>query len=559
MSVVYKCKECGGEIETQENGLGKCLYCGAVQTLPKEKDDNFNNLLNRANDYRLSCDFDRAIYLYEEALKQCETEPEAHWGLFLSKYGVEYVKDSSSLSYKPTLHRISSTSVFDDIDYLAAIKNADMYASIQYKKDAELIEAVLKELLILSNNQEAYDIFISYKEQDDVTKQRTDDSFLAHNLYNELVGKGYKVFFAPKSLTAGLYEPQIYSAIISSKVMIVLGTKPEYFNAVWVKNEWLRFSELIDNGENKIIIPVYKYMDAYDLPNKLAKYQAYNMDDISFLQSLTDIISKYVNKTDRLSFDDNPAAENASLERGFITLGDGDFVNANNFFENALNINPHCAQAYFGKMMVEMRITSRDQILTTSIPLKNFNNFKKALMYADQQFKTNLINLEQTVQDNCNKKDFDRFRKDFNSIKSVSDVDIFKNNYNIEECNYLDDKEYWKSELKKKEQGFPLFEEKMNVKIEEMNVLTKKIQRFEYAKEHALIFKFLFMTPFGWIFGVVTLLWGFIFGTLAGILELIIKPHILKGKLENLANEKTNLQNEIDEINKEYKYLFEEK
>ena len=217
MSIVYKCKECGGEIEPQDNGLGKCLYCGALQTLPKDKDDKIQNLLNRANDFRLNCDFDRAIFEYEEVLKLSETEPEAHWGLFLSKYGVEYVKDNMTFTYKPTLHRISSVSVFDDVDYKATLKYADSISVIQYKKDAEDIEMVMKELLLLSANQEPYDVFLSYKEMDDVTRQRTDDSYLAHDLYNELTSKGYKVFFAPKSLGVGLFEPKIYSAIISSK------------------------------------------------------------------------------------------------------------------------------------------------------------------------------------------------------------------------------------------------------------------------------------------------------------------------------------------------------
>ena len=148
MSVVYKCKICGGEIQPNEDGrIGKCLYCGAVQTLPKEKDDKVSNILNRANDYRLNCDFDRAIYEYEKVMELDETEPEAHWGLFLSKYGVEYVKDNMTFSYKPTLHRISSISVFDDVDYKATLKYADSISVMQYKKDAEDIEMVMKELM----------------------------------------------------------------------------------------------------------------------------------------------------------------------------------------------------------------------------------------------------------------------------------------------------------------------------------------------------------------------------------------------------------------------------
>lgn len=423
MSVVYKCKECGGEIDPQENGLGKCLYCGAVQTLPKDKDDKIQNLLNRANDFRLNCDFDRAIFEYEEALKLSETEPEAHWGLFLSKYGVEYVKDNMTFTYKPTLHRISSISVFDDVDYKATIKYADSISAMQYKKDAENIEMVMKELLLLSANQEPYDVFLSYKELDDITRQRTDDSYLAHDLYNELTSQGYKVFFAPKSLGVGLFEPKIYSAIISSKVMIVLGTQPKYFDAIWVKNEWSRFAELIDNGEQKVLVPVFKNMEAGQLPNRLAKYQALDMSNISFLQTLTGIIAQSVNHQSRVNFNKDSSAEDAYLERGFLALEDRDFTQANAFFENALNLNPHSSQAYFGKLMVEMKITKQEQILTSSKPLNEYANFEKAIRFADQKLKTILLQYEQKVQDTINETQYNYILDLMKSVKSIDELE----------------------------------------------------------------------------------------------------------------------------------------
>ena len=443
MSVVLKCKECGGDIQPQENGLGKCKYCGAVQTLPKDNDDTIQNLLNRANDFRLNCDFDRAIYEYEEVLKLNEAEPEAHWGLFLSKYGVEYVKDNMSFSYKPTLHRISSVSVFDDVDYKATIKYADSISVMQYKKDAENIEMVMKELLLLSTNQEPYDVFLSYKEADDITRQRTNDSYLAHDLYNELTANGYKVFFAPKSLGVGLYEPKIYAAIISAKVMIVLGTKPQYFDAVWVKNEWSRFAELIDNGEKKVIVPVYKDIEAGDLPNRLAKFQAYDLSNISFLSSLLEKISEYANNKSQVSFDKNKSAEAAYLERGFLALGDGDFTKADSFFENVLNLNPHNSEAYFGKLMVEMRVTKQEQILTSPNYLKEYANFEKAVRFANQQLKTTLLKYEQVVKDSINEqkynfanskisklnpqeKDYLEASKIFDSISTYKDAEAKK-------------------------------------------------------------------------------------------------------------------------------------
>ena len=82
-------------------------------------------------------------------------------------------------------------------------------------------------------------MFICYKETDD-SGSRTKDSTLAQDIYYQLTNEGYKVFFSRITLEDKLgqqYEPYIFAALNSAKVMLVIGTKAEYFNAVWVKNE----------------------------------------------------------------------------------------------------------------------------------------------------------------------------------------------------------------------------------------------------------------------------------------------------------------------------------
>ena len=49
------------------------------------------------------------------------------------------------------------------------------------------------------------------------------------------------------------YEPYIFSALNTSRVMLSLGTKPEYFNAVWVKNEWSRFLKIMKKDRSKLL------------------------------------------------------------------------------------------------------------------------------------------------------------------------------------------------------------------------------------------------------------------------------------------------------------------
>ena len=42
---------------------------------------------------------------------------------------------------------------------------------------------------------------------------------------------------------------------------------------MWVKNEWSRFLKLIKSNKNKILIPAYKEMDPYDLPDEFSHLQ----------------------------------------------------------------------------------------------------------------------------------------------------------------------------------------------------------------------------------------------------------------------------------------------
>ena len=58
------------------------------------------------------------------------------------------------------------------------------------------------------------------------------------------------------------YEPYIFAALNSAKIMLAFGTDYEYFNAVWVKNEWSRFLKLMAKDKEKHLIPCYKGIDA---------------------------------------------------------------------------------------------------------------------------------------------------------------------------------------------------------------------------------------------------------------------------------------------------------
>ena len=76
--------------------------------------------------------------------------------------------------------------------------------------------------------------------------------------------------------------------------MLVVGTKPEYFNAVWVKNEWSRYLKLLKKDRKKLLIPCYRDMDPYTLPDEFAHLQSQDMSRIGFIQDLIRGIKKVI-------------------------------------------------------------------------------------------------------------------------------------------------------------------------------------------------------------------------------------------------------------------------
>lgn len=295
--MVFKCKMCAGEMDFQKgSGIAECPYCGSKQTLPKLQDEKMATLYERANHYRRSSEFDKAIGIFEQILNEDNTDSEAYWSLVLCRYGIEYVEDPATKKQVPTIHRAQYTSVFADEDYKKAIEFASKEQKVVYATEAKAIDDIQKNILAISQNEEPFDVFICYKETDE-NGNRTQDSVIANDLYHQLTAEGFKVFFARITLEDKLgsaYEPYIFAALNSAKVMVAIGTKPEYFNAVWVRNEWSRYLDLIKKGEDKVLIPAYKDMDAYSLPSEFAYLQSQDMSKIGFLQDLIRGIQKIV-------------------------------------------------------------------------------------------------------------------------------------------------------------------------------------------------------------------------------------------------------------------------
>ncbi len=391
----FKCKMCGGTIEFEPGAsIGVCDSCGTKQTLPRLDDDKRANLYDRANHFRRNNDFDKAMGIYEQILSEDADDAEAYWSLVLCRYGIEYVEDPATHKRVPTVNRAQYTSVFADADYKSAVAHADDAQRAIYEAEAKAIDEIQKGILEISGKEEPFDVFICYKETD-ASGRRTQDSVLANDLYHQLTQEGFKVFFARITLEDKLgsaYEPYIFAALNSAKVMVVLGTKPEYFNAVWVKNEWSRYLALVKlSGGKKMLIPAYKDMDPYDLPDEFSHLQAQDMAKLGFMQDLIRGIKKILaadspksaaKETVILSGNGSTAP---LLKRVFLFLEDGNWTEADEYCEKVLDLDPECAEAYLGKLMAELQVKNQKELAECFTPFEDNANYAKIMRFGDSK------------------------------------------------------------------------------------------------------------------------------------------------------------------------------
>ncbi len=308
-------------------------------------------------------------------------------------------------------------SILTDEDYLAAVENApDEESRRIYQEEAARIAEIQKGILAISANEKPYDVFICYKETDE-NGQRTRDSQWAQDVYYGLTEQGLKVFFSRITLEDKLgqqYEPYIFAALNSAKVMVVIGSRPEYFNAVWVKNEWSRYLSLMKHDHKRLLIPCYRDMDPYDLPEELSMLQSQDMSKIGFMQDLLRGIQKVMQqptsapqgvRVENATVETNAPGVTSLLKRAALFLEDGDTASAREYYDRVLDIDPECAEAYMGKVCAETGCRKESDLGALNYCVDMRGDWQKAVRFASaaqkQKYEGYMASVRARVEEHC--------------------------------------------------------------------------------------------------------------------------------------------------------------
>ena len=405
------CQNCQDILVEEKPGYWVCPSCGSVFAetvkpfpVPDGFDENAGKdstaMLNMAERSLAQGDYDEAFYAYQTYLENHPESAEAYWGKVLSHFGIRYETEKTAAGEirRPTLNRMDSRSILQNADYLKAIEYADEKQKAAYEKDAKYIAEVQSRYAKMANAaalEKSYDVFISYKATDDQSGQATEDSRIASEIYERLSSLGnLNVFYARVTLNeerAGLaYEPFIYAALNTAKVMILVGTKPEYLTSTWVKNEWKRYLQRMQNDSSRHIIPVLKGMTAAELPADIPAGDARTYEGRKTLLELTDGVLNYTKKGAVADVDEKKAVQ-LLVENMKQALAQKDFKRVNSEAEKILmNYDAHNGEAFYYKLLAEYEVDKPVRLKDLQTDWTKSNNYRRIMAYGDNALKTRI-------------------------------------------------------------------------------------------------------------------------------------------------------------------------
>ncbi|MCH5142787.1 MAG: ribosomal protein L7/L12 [Clostridiales bacterium] len=448
------CKSCGAPLDLNKavNGVVTCIYCGNPYTLPKQGASPEVLSFLRMGEHDLdTCKFEEAFSAYKKASELDGSEPEAYFGMALSEFKVQYLRDVSGEKPKlqPICHEITDKKFTDNANYMRACLKATDKQRAEYERKAQEIDYILGEFYKLKQSGLDYDCFICVKVTGDSGK--TEDSKDADYIYRMLQQKGYKPFYSEyeiRNKQGADYEAHILYALHSSECMLVVCRDESYLQTPWVKNEYTRFLKLVndDEKESDSITVVFNGKPIERLPGKRGKLQGINFalreSDgliVDFVENHTPearakkslaekaekekeaAILKEIEKqkeaqrefeerqreaqraleeriknikaTSSSAKGNDSASVNSLLLRANQFLSGGEFDNAIGYYNKVLDIDPESAEAWLGLLLSTSKIKTYQEFLNgkSSQQIQQIfanKHYKMAKQYANGSTKT---------------------------------------------------------------------------------------------------------------------------------------------------------------------------
>ncbi|MBQ3597087.1 MAG: TIR domain-containing protein [Clostridia bacterium] len=234
-------------------------------------------------------------------------------------------------------------------------------------------------------------VFISYS---------TKDQEHADKVYETLTQQGINCWIATHDIHGGeSFAEEITSAVNGCKAFVFIVSQNSD-NSPHVGNELsLAFSA------RKKIIPFRLHEFELSKSNTYFLQQAQWIDlfedeDLAYSELIKAVNQALESKdadfsTVKIKTGGNKKIEN-QIKRAYLSLEDGDFLEAKKHANEALDVSAECAEAYLIYTLSDFKVTNKQSLIKHKNDLLSDKNFAKAIRFAQGELKTQLEEIKRT-------------------------------------------------------------------------------------------------------------------------------------------------------------------
>lgn len=327
METTIKCHICKTTNSEHLINIRENMYeCKACDSIFFHIDDlEIQHQLYSARDYSSTYDFDKADEIYNKVLNETDsikTKVMCYHGKLLAEFEVNYIKgykkDSNRMVVTFSNYDKNKTSIKESY-YYKALMNLPLTADEKEKYETSIDELDASYHKIPEELQKTpeYDVFICVKispkvNDDDNTSNLTNtkDSCIAEQIYNNLTSRGVKVFYS--DVVRGYIgdDSEIISALLKSRMMLIICGATEFIESRWVQSEWRRWVNLINQGERDKNSLILLSTQEFTKPKLLKNIIEYELHEQLKLLDLLEERSKGSKKDSLTKEQKNPPMQN---------------------------------------------------------------------------------------------------------------------------------------------------------------------------------------------------------------------------------------------------------
>lgn len=384
----FICRFCGAPLELGNSTVCECRSCNRLQSVPLIDSVEKRELLARAEQLRSEQRYDKAIQLYEKMISLSPADADLYWALALCRYGVLFYADGGL-----TLLRTQAHSFTSDSDYQQAVKFADDQQRGLMQETAGLIDEKQREISSLAVGIE-YDVMLCSDGDPKAVKLSTE-------LYEKLTSEKLRAFYTETTLenkAKSEWEPYLYAAVNSAKVLLITATGPDAFSDVMLMNICGRF--LSGDMRGRAVIPILCGVLPDVLPPELSRFQAVNAASLGFEH---DIIVSVRGLLSGEHSSRRTQGKSPLVRRAYIMLSDRQFSEAAAMCGRIEPQSP--AEAALIRLLCEYRLTSEEELGTLSIDVTQSENYRLAMQYGSEAARLRLKKYALSAQENLHAKE----------------------------------------------------------------------------------------------------------------------------------------------------------